>query len=150
MPVVKNDLKLCVNHQFIAPSLYNQITQLISITVTFMYHAFWRHALFVRGQSFSVKIFDRSRNDCQVIRLGETILVGLPGRRSFSRARSFLRPLLPSAFKVFSSPQQRIIYNVFTSGRVIQSKICMPGPTALWAGYAPGTYIVPNIQLPQL
>ena len=25
-----------------------------------MYNAFWRHALFVRGQSFSVKIFDRS------------------------------------------------------------------------------------------
>ena len=32
VPVVKNDLKLCVNHQFIAPSLYNQITQLIFIT----------------------------------------------------------------------------------------------------------------------
>ena len=30
--MVKNDLKLCVNHQFIAPSLYNQITQLIFIT----------------------------------------------------------------------------------------------------------------------
>ena len=32
-----------------------------------MYNAFWRHALFVRGQSFSVKTFDRSRNGCQVI-----------------------------------------------------------------------------------
>ena len=71
MPVVKNDLKLCVNHQSIPPSLYNQINQLISITDIFMYHAFWRHALFVRGQSFSVKIFDSSRSDCQVIRLGE-------------------------------------------------------------------------------
>ena len=29
------DLKLCVNHQFIAPSLYNQITQLILITDIF-------------------------------------------------------------------------------------------------------------------
>ena len=37
-----------------------------------MYNAFWWHALFVRGQSFSVKIFDRSRSGCQhsVIRLG--------------------------------------------------------------------------------
>ena len=35
-----------------------------------MYNAFWRLALFVRGQSFSVKPFDRSRNGCQVIRLG--------------------------------------------------------------------------------
>ena len=35
VPVVKNDLKLCVNHQFIAPSLYNQITQLIFITDIF-------------------------------------------------------------------------------------------------------------------
>ena len=31
VPVVINDFKLC-NHQFIAPSLYNQITQLIFIT----------------------------------------------------------------------------------------------------------------------
>ena len=35
-----------------------------------MYNAFWLHALFVRGQSFSVKAFDRSLNGCQVIRLG--------------------------------------------------------------------------------
>ena len=35
-----------------------------------MYNAFWRHALFVRGQSSSVKTFDRSRNGCQVITLG--------------------------------------------------------------------------------
>ena len=32
-----------------------------------MYNAFWRHALFVQGQSFSVKTFDSSRNGCQVI-----------------------------------------------------------------------------------
>ena len=32
-----------------------------------MYNAFWRHALFVRGQSFSVTTFDRSRNGCPVI-----------------------------------------------------------------------------------
>ena len=35
-----------------------------------MYNAFWRHALFVQGQSFSVKTFDRSPDGCQVIRLG--------------------------------------------------------------------------------
>ena len=34
-----------------------------------MYNAFWRHALFVRVQSFSVKTFDRSRNGCHVIAL---------------------------------------------------------------------------------
>ena len=39
-----------------------------------MYNAFWQHALFVRGQSFSVKTFDRSRNGCQVIRLGEEMI----------------------------------------------------------------------------
>ena len=35
VPVVKSDLKLCVNHQFVAPSLYNQITHLIFITDIF-------------------------------------------------------------------------------------------------------------------
>ena len=35
-----------------------------------MYNAFWRHGLFVRGQSFSVKSFDRSRNGFQVIEEG--------------------------------------------------------------------------------
>ena len=36
-----------------------------------MYNAFWRHALFVGGQYFSVKIFDiLSRSSYQVIRLG--------------------------------------------------------------------------------
>ena len=110
VPVVKNNLKLCVNHQFIAPSLYNQITQLIFITDKFrpkikiMYSAFWRHALFVRGQSFSVKTFGRSRNGFQVI--GEGVgnnFRGLPcirslsPRFSFSRTHFFLRLLLPSA-----------------------------------------------------
>ena len=70
-----------------------------------MYNAFWRHALFVRGQPFSVKTFDRSRSGCQVIRLGaENDFRGpsgqappLPSRVSLSCARSFLRPLLSSA-----------------------------------------------------
>ena len=70
-----------------------------------MYNAFWRHGLFVRGQSYSVKTFDRSRNGCQVIRLGAVNdfrgpsghALPLPPRVSFSRARFFLCPLLPSA-----------------------------------------------------
>ena len=70
-----------------------------------MYHAFWRHAFFVRGHSFSVKIFDTSRSSCQVITLGAGDVfrgpsgqaLPLPSRVSLSRARSFLRPLLPSA-----------------------------------------------------
>ena len=68
-------------------------------------YAFWRHALFVRGQSFSVKTFDRSRNGCQVIeeeagndfRGPSAQAFPLPSRVSFSRARSFFCPLLPSA-----------------------------------------------------
>ena len=70
-----------------------------------MYNAFWRHALFVRGQSFSVKTYDRSRNRCQVIGEGagddfrgpSVQALPLPSRVSFSRAGFFLCPLLPSA-----------------------------------------------------
>ena len=70
-----------------------------------MYNAFWRLALFVRGQLFSVKPFDRSRNGCQVIREGagndlrgpSVQALPLPSRVSFSRARFFLCPLLASA-----------------------------------------------------
>ena len=59
-----------------------------------MYNAFWRLALFVRGQSFSVKTFDRSRNGCQVIGEGagndfrgpSVQALSLPPRVSFSRA----------------------------------------------------------------
>ena len=62
-----------------------------------MYNAFWRHALFVRAQSFSVKTFDRSRNGCQVIRLGAGNDFGdLPGRHSLSPRVS------PSRVPVFS------------------------------------------------
>ena len=58
-----------------------------------------------RGQSFSVKTFDRSRNGCQVIGEGagndfrgpSVQALPLPSRVSFSRARFFLCPLLPSA-----------------------------------------------------
>ena len=65
-----------------------------------MNNASWLRDLFVRGQSFSVKIFDRSRSGWQVIRpgagndfhgpLGQAL--PLPSRVSLSRARSFLRP----------------------------------------------------------
>ena len=104
--------KLCVNHQFIVPSLYNQITQLIFITDIFrpncedkMYNTFWRHALFVRGQSSSVKTFDRSRNGCQVIRLGrQAIFGGLPGRRSLSPHVSPSRAPVFSCVHYFQAP----------------------------------------------
>ena len=64
-----------------------------------MCNAFWRHALFVRGQSFSVKIFDRLRSGCQVITLGagddfrgpSGQVLPLPLRFSLLRAGSFLR-----------------------------------------------------------
>ena len=72
-----------------------------------MYHAFWRHVFFVRGQSFSVKIFDRSRNGCQVTLLDwgrETIFVGLPGMRSFSLRVSPSRALVLSCAHYFQAP----------------------------------------------
>ena len=69
-----------------------------------MYNASWRHALFVRGQSFSVTTFDGSRNGCQVIGEGagndfrgpSVQELPLPSRVSFSRAHFFLCPLLRS------------------------------------------------------
>ena len=65
-----------------------------------MYNAFWRHALFVLGQSFSVKIFDRSGSGSLAIRLGpgddfrgsSGQALPLPSRVSFSPFRFFLRP----------------------------------------------------------
>ena len=69
-----------------------------------MYNTFWQRSLFVWGQLFSVKIFDRSRSGFQVIRLGagddfrgpSGHALPLPLGVSLSRAHSFLRPLLPS------------------------------------------------------
>ena len=62
-----------------------------------MYNAFWRLALFVRGQWISVKTFDRSRNGCQVIREG----AGNDFRRL--PCRRFLSPRVsPSRAPVFS------------------------------------------------
>ena len=69
-----------------------------------MCNAFWRHALFVRGQLFSVKTFDRSLNGYRVIRLGagndfrgpSGQALPLPSRVSFSLATFFSCPLLPS------------------------------------------------------
>ena len=70
-----------------------------------MYHAFWRHALFVRGQSFSVKMFDRSRSGCQLSDWErETIFVSLPGRRSLSPPVSPSRALVLSCAHYFQAP----------------------------------------------
>ena len=70
-----------------------------------MYNAFWWHALFVRGQSFSVKTFDRSRNGCQVIGEGrETIFGGLPRRRSLSPRVSASRAHVLSFAHYFQAP----------------------------------------------
>ena len=89
VPMLKNDLKLCVNHQFIAPSLYNQITQLIFITDIF------------RPKIKCRTLFGGLLCLCEVSRLGlergrETIFGGLPCRR-------FLSPRVsPSRAPVFS------------------------------------------------
>ena len=69
-----------------------------------MYNAFWQHALFVRGQSFSVKTFDRSCNGCQVIRLGACLLarVGFFAHYFQAQAKIKIKPtlLLAKALKV--------------------------------------------------
>ena len=98
VPMLKNDLKLCVNHQFIAPSLYNQITQLIFITDIFRPKI--KCTTLFGGTLCLCKTFDRSRNGCQVIRLGagndfcepSGQALPLPSRVSFSCARFFLCP----------------------------------------------------------
>ena len=72
-----------------------------------MYHAFWRHAFFVRGQSFSVKIFDRSRSGCQVIRLGAGDDFGGPSGQALprpSRVVSPSRALVLSCAHYFQAP----------------------------------------------
>ena len=109
-----------------------------------MYNAFWRHALFVRGQPFSVKTFDRSRNGCQVIGEGagndfrgpSVQALPLPSRVSFSRARFFLCPLLPSAcyagyfsrgglhLQLRSNVPRKFVFSLFVEiGEVFKSKI---------------------------
>ena len=60
--------------------------------------AFWRHAFFVRGQSFSVKIFDRSRSGCQVIRLGAGDDFGGPSGQASLSLRVSCLPLARSFF----------------------------------------------------
>ena len=70
-----------------------------------MYNAFWRHALFVRGQSFSVKTFDSSRNGCQVIGEGAgNDFRGLPCRRSLSPRVSPSRAPVFSCAHYFQAP----------------------------------------------
>ena len=81
------------------------------------------HVLFVRGQSFSVKIFDRSRSSCQVIRLraGDDFrrpsgqVLPLPSRVSLSPARSLFSVCLPLARSFFLAPT--------TSKRLLREKV---------------------------
>ena len=71
-----------------------------------MYSIFWQLALFVRGQSFSVKTFDRSLNGCQVIRegAGNDFRGGLPCRRFLSPCLSPSRALVFSCAHYFQAP----------------------------------------------
>ena len=70
-----------------------------------MYNTFWWHALFVRGQQFSVKTFDRSRNSYQEIRLGvENDFWGLPGRCSLTPHMSPSRAPILSCTHYFQVP----------------------------------------------
>ena len=112
MPVVNNDLKLCVNHQFIAPSLYNQITQLVFVTDIFRPRIKCT-TLFGGTLGLCEVSHFRSRlspNGFQVIRLGrETIFVGLPGRCSLSsRVSSSLARVFSFAHYFQASASQAI------------------------------------------
>ena len=99
-----------------------------------MYNAFWRLALFLRGQSFSVKTFDRSRNGCQVIREGagndfrgpSVQALPLPSRVSFSRARFFLCPLLASACYAGYAPLTIFFFFYLLPEKKLKCNICDP------------------------
>ena len=86
VPMLKNDLKLCVNHQFIAPSLYNQITQLIFITDIFRPRIkcttlFGGTLCLCEVSRFLSKFLTDLAGGCQVIRWGpETIFAGASGQ----------------------------------------------------------------------
>ena len=123
MPVVKNDLKLYVNHQFIAPSLYNQITWLIFITDIFRPRikctTLFGGALCLCEVSRFLSNFLTSCSSFQVIRLGagddfpgpSGHALPLLSRVSLSHAHSFLHPLLPST-----------CYTGYNSQRLVQEK----------------------------
>ena len=121
VPVVKNDLKLCVNHQFIAPSPYNQITQLIFITDIFRPKikctTLFGGTLCLSEVSRFLSTFDRSRNGCQVIKLG--ILGGLPGRRSLSPRLSPSRTPVFSCAHYFQAPATQVNTAYVANERII-------------------------------
>ena len=91
--MLKNDLKLCVNHQFIAPSLYNQITQLIFITDIFRPKI--KYTTLFGGLLCLYKV-SRFLSKLLTDHATETIFGGVPCRR-------FLSPRVsPSCAPVFS------------------------------------------------
>ena len=110
VPMLKNDLKLCVNHQFIAPSLYNQITQLIFITDIFRPKIKYNVQRFLAARLVCARSVVFCHNFWQITQRlpgnwrggRKRIFGGLscrsPSCVSFSRARFFLCPLLPSAY----------------------------------------------------
>ena len=130
VPMLKNDLKLCVNHQFIAPSLYNQITQLVFITDI------------VRPKIKCTTLFGGTLCLCEVSRflpklltdhataarwLGwgrETIFVGLPGRHSLSPCVSpSLAPVFSCAH-YFQAPVTQARAYVHTKERWFRRHFC--------------------------
>ena len=72
------------------------------------------NALFVPGQSFSVKIFDRSRNGCQD-RGRETIFMGLSGRPFLSPRVSPRLPVLYYAQILLSACVLSLSLSLFLS-----------------------------------
>ena len=104
VPVVKNDLKLCVNHQFITPSLYNQITQLIFITDIFRPKIkcttlFGGTLCLCEFSRFLSKLLTDHATAARLLERGrETIFGGLPCRRSlFPRVSPSRAPVFPCA-----------------------------------------------------
>ena len=87
---------------------------------------FWRHALFVLVQSFSVKIFDRSRSGYQVIRLRAGDAFCWPSGQAFPLPSSvFLSRAVLSCVHYFQAPTtQKVQYCNHTpqAKRVIKPK----------------------------
>ena len=111
-----------------------------------MYCTFWRHGLFLGGQSFSVKIFHRSCSSYQVIRLGagdnfcgpSVQAVPLPSSVSFSCAHFFFDISchisvpwqVPTEVIILQSSciANRVIMNFRSLGRGVLSRLLNPNP----------------------
>ena len=116
MPVAKNDLKLRVNQQFIVPSLYNQMIQLVFITDTFRPRIKCTTLCLCEVSRFLSKFLTDHAAAARKRQLDwgrETIFVSLPGRPSLSPRVSPSRALVLSCAHYFQAPATQAMLMVF-------------------------------------